>query len=70
MPSFPIEVIVRCKNEMPYVRDTVRRLSDAGLRIVAFDSGSTDGSREILASAADDLVDIEPAAYIPGRVLN
>jgi rhamnosyltransferase len=70
MEADRVEVVVRCKNEMPYCESTLGMLRDERLRVIVFDSGSTDGSREVALEAGFEVVDIEPASYVPGRVLN
>ncbi|MFA7370124.1 MAG: glycosyltransferase family 2 protein [Kiritimatiellales bacterium] len=68
-------VIMRSKNEMPYLPEAIaslRRQTFKDIELFAADSGSTDGSLEILRAAADEahLICIPPATYIPGKVLN
>ena len=65
-----IDVVVRCKNEMPYAPRVFRALRRQDLRVVVFDSGSTDGSREQAVASGFEIVDIAPEAYVPGRILN
>lgn len=65
-----IEVVVRCKNEMPHVRRTLDALVASGARVLFIDSGSTDGSLECAVAAGVETVRITPESYIPGRVLN
>lgn len=65
-----IDVVVRCKNEMPHAPRVFRALTRPDLHVIVFDSGSTDGSREQAVAAGFDIVDIAPEAYVPGRVLN
>lgn len=68
-------VIMRSKNEMPYLPEalaSLRRQTFTDIELFAVDSGSTDGSLEILRGAIDPahLVCIPSKAYIPGKVLN
>jgi len=68
-----IDVVVRCRNEMPFVRaaiDMLTRQDPPGAKVLFIDCGSTDGSREIARSAGCEIMDWDPSAYIPGRVLN
>jgi len=67
-----IDVVVRCRNDIALLPATLAGLKNQTmpLRIVAFDNGSTDGSRELLGNLADMVVDVPEGAYIPGRVLN
>jgi rhamnosyltransferase len=66
----PIEVVVRCKNEMPHVERTLSTLVECGARVLFVDSGSTDGSLECAEHAGVEIVRIAPESYVPGRVLN
>lgn len=73
MTGFATDVVVRCKNEMPFTRRTLEALRQqlpvVG-RVVFIDSGSTDGSRECAVEHGVHVVDIEPSSYVPGRVIN
>lgn len=68
-----VDVVVRCKDEMPFTR---RTLTELGLqvpslgKIVFIDSGSKDGSRECAEEFGCTIIDIQPHEYIPGRVIN
>jgi GT2 family glycosyltransferase len=68
-----IDVVVRCRNEMP---QTARALSALATqtapraRVFFIDCGSTDGSREAAVQADAELYDLDPAAYVAGAVLN
>lgn len=64
------DVIVRCRNEMPYAARTFSVLRDASLRVLVFDNGSTDGSREAALEAGFEVIDVPAGDYVPGRVLN
>ena len=66
----PIEVVVRCKNEMPHVDRTLTALVASGARVLVVDSGSTDGSLECATRHGVEVVQITPESYVPGRVLN
>lgn len=68
-------VIMRSKNEMPYLPAAIaslRRQTFQDIELFAVDSGSTDGSLEILHAAIDSehLICIPPESYLPGKVLN
>lgn len=66
-------IIMRSKNEMPHVRATLAMLARQTFRdyeLFAVDSGSTDGSVDELRKHCNDLVEIEPDTYVPGKVLN
>jgi rhamnosyltransferase len=70
-----VAVIMRSKNEMPYLPEAVaslHRQTFTDIELFAVDSGSTDGSLEILRAAVDaaHLTCIPPETYIPGKVLN
>ena len=74
MPE-PIAIIMRSKDEMPYLRTTLERLRSQTVQhfdFFAIDSGSTDGSVDLLRSYcdADHLLEIPHKTYQPGRVLN
>jgi rhamnosyltransferase len=72
-PSPHVDVVVRCRNEMPHTARCLRALAaQRGLtaRILFLDCGSTDGSREAAIEACARVIDLDPAGYIPGRVLN
>lgn len=63
MPS--VGIVVPCKNEAGTLAACLTALRDQqpGLvRVVVVDNGSTDGSREIAAGAADQLIDLPKAS--------
>jgi rhamnosyltransferase len=78
----PVDVVVRCRNEMPHARRTLEALagqrasghggapSEPWARVLFIDCGSTDGSRQAAAAAGVTIVDWDPGAYVPGAVLN
>jgi len=70
MADNALEVVVRCRNEMPFVRSTLDVLSDAGLRVIVYDNASTDGSREAAIASGLEVVDVAPSGYVPGKVVN
>jgi len=68
-------IIMRSKNEMPYLRaalDILKRQTFEGYALFAIDSGSSDGSLEELRKQCDPdhLTQIDPSDYAPGQVLN
>lgn len=67
-------IIMRSKNEMPYVITALERLNQQTWKdytLYCVDSGSTDGTLEVMRKDhADQLTEIPPKAYIPGKVLN
>ncbi|HNX00447.1 MAG TPA: glycosyltransferase family 2 protein [Candidatus Cloacimonadota bacterium] len=69
-----ISIIMRSKNEMPYVKYVLRMLksqTQQDFELVCVDSGSTDGTWESIQQyGPDTFYSIAPEEYIPGRVLN
>ena len=70
-----VAIIMRSKDEMPHVLpalESLRRQSFKDVELWAVDSGSTDGSLDVLRTEVDEshLIQIRPEEYIPGRVLN
>jgi rhamnosyltransferase len=69
-----ISIIIRAKNEMPWIKYTLQMLrlqNRQDFEVIAVDSGSTDGSYEYLQDFKPDvLYQIKPEEYIPGKVLN
>ena len=68
-----IDVVVRCRDEMPHVQRTLAGLSrqaPVAARILFIDCGSTDGSRAEASAGALAIVDVERSAYVPGAVIN
>jgi rhamnosyltransferase len=68
-------IIMRSKNEIPHVRSTLEILqkqTNQHFELFAIDSGSADGSLELLREYcdADHLTEIPPEDYEPGMVLN
>jgi rhamnosyltransferase len=68
-----IDVVVRCRNEMPHCQRALDALSkQRGIRgrVLFYDCESTDGSREVARRSGVELIDVEPSTYMPGVVLN
>lgn len=71
-----VAVIMRSKNEEPYatkVLDQLQKQTYNNFTLYNVDSGSTDGTLEVIKRQnpkAENIREIEPADYIPGRVLN
>lgn len=68
-----IAIIMRSKNEMPYVQEAIRMLNKQSLQsfdLYAIDSGSTDGTLETLQASRAAVEQIPPDQYVPGLVLN
>jgi len=68
-------IIMRSKNEMPHVQRALEMLQHQTFRdfeLFAVDSGSTDGSLNLLRKhcKTGHLTQIAPANYAPGKVLN
>ncbi|HEY2517452.1 MAG TPA: glycosyltransferase, partial [Polyangiaceae bacterium] len=70
MSASRLEVVVRCKNEMPWVSRTMAQLERLDADLLVIDSGSTDGSLEVVEKSRAQVVRITPESYVPGRVLN
>lgn len=74
MAEPPVSIILRSFNEAWALRDTLPALAAQHYRnweLIAFDSGSSDGSVELLRAAQPrHLVQLLPHEYRPGRVLN
>ncbi|QBG48758.1 glycosyltransferase family 2 protein [Verrucomicrobia bacterium S94] len=68
-----VAIIMRAKNEMPYVEQALNMLEQQTFRtfdLFAVDSGSTDGTFQALEKSGCSLQRISPDEYVPGRVLN
>jgi len=70
-----VSVIMRSFNEAWAIGDTIRQLFaqkfDGDIELVVIDSGSSDGSLEIINHARPaKLITIPPGTYVPGVVLN
>ncbi len=68
-----IDVVVRCRNEMPHTTRTLEALANQRgvvARVLFIDCASTDGSREAAVEAGVSIVDFPPERYRPGLVLN
>jgi rhamnosyltransferase len=70
-----VAVIMRSKNEMPYLPEAIASLHRQTFRdieLFAIDSGSTDGSVAVLQQSldAEHLIQIASKEYVPGKVLN
>ncbi len=74
MEEPPVSIVLRSFNEAWALRSTLAALKTQAYRnweLIAFDSGSTDGSVEILRAARPaHLIQMLPHEYRPGRVLN
>ena len=71
LPS--VAIIMRAKNEMPHVKhalEALERQTFGAFTLHGIDSGSTDGTLQLLEKRCDHLTKIPPEDYIPGKVLN
>lgn len=68
-----VAIIMRAKDEMPYAQKALERLRQQTFQsfdLYAVDSGSTDGTLQALEESNSDLTQIDPGAYVPGKVMN
>lgn len=74
MHEFPVSIVLRSFNEAWALRDTLPALQAQNYRnweLIVFDSGSTDGSVELIRAAKPrHFIQLKPHEYRPGRVLN
>ncbi len=66
-------IVLRCFNDVRVVVETLDAVfaqEGPSFRVVAIDSGSNDGSVEVLRRYPLELVEIPLGSYIPGKVLN
>lgn len=70
--SSPISIILRARNDMPLIKETIEALASqkTEFRLFAFDNNSTDGTREEIEKIAYQIVDVPEGTYVPGKVLN
>ena len=69
-----ISIVMRSKNDIEYIEQTLKMLyrqEYKDFELISVDSGSTDGTFEIIKKYnRDTFYQIKPDDYIPGRVLN
>src|SRR5882757_4942045 len=69
-----VSIVLRSYNEAWALRDTLPALAAQNYRnweLIVFDSGSTDGSVELIRAARPKhFIQLKPHEYRPGRVLN
>jgi rhamnosyltransferase len=66
-------IVLRCFNDVRVVGETLDAVfaqEGPSFRVVAIDSGSSDGSVDVLRRFPLELVEIPLGSYIPGKVLN
>lgn len=74
--ALAVAVIMRSKNEEPYATQTLEQLfaqTYPDFTLYNVDSGSTDGTLEAIKKYnpnSGNIKEIQPADYVPGRVLN
>jgi len=69
----PVWIVMRSMNDRDVIGETLERVrSQRGPRfkLLNIDSGSTDGTLDIISDYTDRLIRIRPEEYIPGRVIN
>ena len=74
MTNSPVSILILTKNGMATLPATLDRIAeqnrDRPLEVVAVDSGSTDGTTELLARRVDKLVEIPAASFNHGGTRN
>lgn len=69
-----VSIVMRSKNDIEYIEQTLKMLyrqEYKDFELISVDSGSTDGTFEIIKKYNNDTVyRIKPEDYIPGKVLN
>lgn len=68
-----LTVIMRSRNDIEVVPRTLAALAEQrpqDFELLAFDNGSTDGTRACLANYGAQIIDVPAGRYNPGRVLN
>ena len=68
-----VDVVVRCRNEMPHLRRTLAALAaqeGVAPRVLFLDCESTDGSRGAAADFGVQIHEVKQAEYVPGAILN
>lgn len=70
----PVSIVLRSYNEAWALRDTLPAMAAQNYRnweLIVFDSGSTDGSVEMIRAAKPKhFIQLHPHEYRPGRVMN
>ena len=70
--SGPLAVVLRSRNDMPLVAETLRMLDRQSrpLALTVLDNASSDGTREEALRHTSQVETIPEGTYVPGRVLN
>lgn len=66
-------IVMRSKNDAWVIGDTLRSVFNQtyqDFELINIDSGSTDGTVDIIKNFKSNLIEIKPEEYIPGKVLN
>ena len=68
-----VAVIMRSKDEQPYVREALENLmvqTYTNYNLYNVDSGSSDGTLEVVKVFSESVKSITSGSYVPGTVLN
>jgi hypothetical protein len=68
-----VDVVVRCRNGMPFVESTIERLlhqRECSPRITFFDCGSSESNRRVVERHRLRIIDIAPTRAISGALMN
>lgn len=70
-----VSIVIRCKNEVASIEQTLSMIKQqdycGSVELIVFDSGSTDGSLDIIKRECPDKIHcLLPQEYIPGKVIN
>lgn len=65
-------VVMRSRNDAWVIESTLQALREQNLphHLLVLDNASSDGTRELAARYADELIDVPEGSYVPGKVLN
>jgi len=73
MNTRSVSIIMRSKNEQPYTKsalDSLYSQTFTDFTLHNIDSGSDDGTLEVVKEFNNDVISIAPSDYVPGKVLN
>jgi len=68
-----VSIVIRSMNDIKYIERTMQMIMEQEFRdfeLVNVDSGSTDGTFEVVKKYNPDAWQIPPGSYVPGKVLN